>query len=69
MILLKMFAGSVKEIVVPANYNSPGQIVISGSNEGIDEAIEILKGRGAKMAVKLAVGWCFPFSSYGTGKS
>lgn len=50
---------SVKEIVVPANYNSPGQIVISGSDEGIDEAIEILKARGAKMAVKLAVGGAF----------
>jgi [acyl-carrier-protein] S-malonyltransferase len=50
---------SVKEIVVPANYNCPGQIVISGSNEGIDEAIEILKVKGAKMAVKLAVGGAF----------
>jgi [acyl-carrier-protein] S-malonyltransferase len=50
---------SVKGIVVPANYNSPGQIVISGSNEGIDEAIEILKIKGAKMAVKLAVGGAF----------
>ncbi len=50
---------SVKGIVVPANYNSPGQIVISGSNEGIDEAIETLKIKGAKMAVKLAVGGAF----------
>jgi len=50
---------SVKEIVVPANYNSPGQIVISGSNEGIDKAIEVLKERGAKRALKLAVGGAF----------
>jgi [acyl-carrier-protein] S-malonyltransferase len=50
---------SVKGIVVPANYNCPGQIVISGSNEGIDEAIEALKAKGAKMAVKLAVGGAF----------
>jgi len=50
---------SVKEIVVPANYNSPGQIVISGSNEGIDQAIELLKQRGAKRAIKLAVGGAF----------
>lgn len=49
----------IDEIVVPANYNSPGQIVISGSNEGIDKAIEILKGKGAKMAVRLAVGGAF----------
>jgi [acyl-carrier-protein] S-malonyltransferase len=50
---------SINEIVVPANYNSPGQIVISGSIEGIDAAIEILKERGAKRALKLAVGGAF----------
>jgi [acyl-carrier-protein] S-malonyltransferase len=50
---------SVKEVVVPANYNSPGQIVISGSIEGIDKAIEILKEKGAKRAIKLAVGGAF----------
>jgi [acyl-carrier-protein] S-malonyltransferase len=50
---------SVKEIVVPANYNSPGQIVISGSNEGVDRAIEMLKEKGAKRALKLAVGGAF----------
>ena len=50
---------SIKEVVVPANYNSPGQIVISGSNEGIDKAIEILKEKGAKRAIKLSVGGAF----------
>jgi [acyl-carrier-protein] S-malonyltransferase len=50
---------SIKEIVVPANYNSPGQLVISGSNEGIDKAIEALKEKGAKRALKLAVGGAF----------
>ena len=50
---------SIKEVVVPANYNSPGQIVISGSNEGIDKAIEVLKEKGAKRALKLAVGGAF----------
>jgi [acyl-carrier-protein] S-malonyltransferase len=50
---------SVNEIVVPANYNSPGQIVISGSIEGIDKAIEILKEKGAKRAIKLSVGGAF----------
>jgi [acyl-carrier-protein] S-malonyltransferase len=49
----------IEEIVVPANYNSPGQIVISGSIEGIDKAIEILKEKGAKRAIKLAVGGAF----------
>ncbi len=50
---------SITEIVVPANYNCPGQIVISGSNEGIDKAIEILKEKGVKRAIKLAVGGAF----------
>ncbi len=45
--------------MVPANYNSPGQIVISGSNEGIDKAIEMLKEKGVKRAIKLAVGGAF----------
>jgi [acyl-carrier-protein] S-malonyltransferase len=50
---------SINGIVVPANYNSPGQIVISGSNEGIDKAIEALKAIGIKRAIKLAVGGAF----------
>jgi [acyl-carrier-protein] S-malonyltransferase len=50
---------AITDIVVPANYNSPGQIVISGSNEGIDKAIEALKEKGAKRALKLPVGGAF----------
>ena len=51
---------SIKDsIVVPANYNCPGQIVISGSIEGIDKACELLKERGAKRALKLSVGGAF----------
>ena len=50
---------SITEVVVPANYNSPGQVVISGSNEGIDKAIVILQGKGAKRALKLSVGGAF----------
>jgi [acyl-carrier-protein] S-malonyltransferase len=50
---------SINEIVVPANYNSPGQIVISGSIEGIDKAIEVLKEKGVRRAIKLAVGGAF----------
>ena len=46
-------------IVVAANYNSPGQLVISGSIEGIDKACELLKQRGAKRALKLPVGGAF----------
>lgn len=47
------------EVVVPANYNCPGQIVISGSVEGVDRACELLKEAGAKRALKLAVGGAF----------
>ncbi len=49
----------IDEIVVAANYNSPGQIVISGSVPGIDAAIEKLSALGAKRALKLAVGGAF----------
>lgn len=47
------------EGVVPANYNSPGQLVISGSIEGINEAVEKLKAAGAKRAIVLVVGGAF----------
>lgn len=57
--IVEEVCSSIDEVVVPANYNSPGQIVISGSIEGIDKAIEILKSKGARMAVKLAVGGAF----------
>jgi [acyl-carrier-protein] S-malonyltransferase len=59
--IVEEVCASIKEIVVPANYNSPGQIVISGSNEGIDKAIELLEEKGAKRAIKLAV--CGAFHS------
>jgi [acyl-carrier-protein] S-malonyltransferase len=49
----------ISAVVVPANYNSPGQIVISGSIEGIDQAIEKLTAAGAKRAIKLSVGGAF----------
>jgi [acyl-carrier-protein] S-malonyltransferase len=47
------------EVVVCANYNSPGQIVISGSVPGIDKAIALLTEKGAKRAMKLMVGGAF----------
>ena len=49
----------IPEVVVPANYNSPGQIVISGSMAGIDNAVEKLTEMGAKRAIKLTVGGAF----------
>ncbi|RAI98447.1 [acyl-carrier-protein] S-malonyltransferase [Chitinophaga skermanii] len=52
-------AGITGEIVVAANYNCPGQLVISGSNAGIDIACEQMKAAGAKRALKLPVGGAF----------
>ncbi len=49
----------IEEIVVPANYNTLGQIVISGSMAGIDAAVEALKSAGAKRAIVLQVGGAF----------
>lgn len=57
--IVEEVCAGIDAVVVPANYNSPGQIVISGSNEGIDKAIELLKAKGAKRALKLAVGGAF----------
>lgn len=49
----------IDEVVVCANYNSPGQLVISGTNAGIDIACEKLTALGAKRALKLPVGGAF----------
>ncbi|MEN0053029.1 MAG: ACP S-malonyltransferase [Mucilaginibacter sp.] len=49
----------ITEVVVTANYNCPGQLVISGSIAGIDEACEKLLAAGAKRALKLKVGGAF----------
>jgi [acyl-carrier-protein] S-malonyltransferase len=49
----------IADVVVPANYNCPGQLVISGSIEGIDKACALLTEKGAKRAIKLPVGGAF----------
>ncbi|TYR37088.1 ACP S-malonyltransferase [Sphingobacterium phlebotomi] len=49
----------VEDIVVAANYNCPGQLVISGSIEGVDKACVLLTEVGAKRALKLNVGGAF----------
>lgn len=46
-------------VVVPANYNCPGQLVISGSIEGVNKACELLKEAGARRALVLPVGGAF----------
>jgi [acyl-carrier-protein] S-malonyltransferase len=50
---------SIHDVVVAANYNCPGQLVISGTNEGVNTACEILKEKGAKRALPLPVGGAF----------
>lgn len=52
-------AGITDEIVVPANYNCPGQLVISGSIAGIEKGCEAMKAAGAKRALVLQVGGAF----------
>jgi [acyl-carrier-protein] S-malonyltransferase len=55
----KICAEIKDEIVVPANYNAPGQLVISGSVAGIDIAMEKLKAAGVRRVIKLPVGGAF----------
>ena len=50
---------SINGVVVPANYNCPGQLVISGSNEAIAEACQKLTDTGARRALQLPVGGAF----------
>ena len=50
---------SITDIVVPANYNCPGQLVISGTVEGVEKATEKLKEAGAKRVLPLKVGGAF----------
>ncbi|MCD6346102.1 MAG: ACP S-malonyltransferase [Bacteroidales bacterium] len=57
--IVEHICSKISEVVVPANYNTIGQIVISGSHIGIDKAIELLKEKGAKRAIKLPVGGAF----------
>ncbi|MNK38112.1 Malonyl CoA-acyl carrier protein transacylase [compost metagenome] len=57
--VVEQICAEIEEVVVPANYNCPGQLVISGSIEGIDKACEQLTAAGAKRALKLNVGGAF----------
>ena len=67
--IVEKVCGEIEEAVVPANYNCPGQIVISGSNEGIEKACEALKKAGAKRALPLPVGGGFHSSMMESAKA
>ncbi|TDO20036.1 ACP S-malonyltransferase [Pedobacter duraquae] len=57
--VVEKICAEIEEVVVAANYNCPGQLVISGSIPGIDEACSRLTAAGAKRALKLNVGGAF----------
>ncbi len=57
--IVESVCAEIDEVVVAANYNCPGQLVISGSISGIDKAIEKLTAVGARRALKLEVGGAF----------
>ena len=57
--IVEQVCASIDEVVVAANYNCPGQLVISGSNEGIELACIALTEKGARRALKLPVGGAF----------
>ncbi len=57
--IVEEVCAEIDDVVVPANYNCPGQLVISGSIGGIDKACALLTEKGAKRALKLPVGGAF----------
>ena len=57
--IVEKVCADIDKIVVPANYNCPGQLVISGSVDGINEAVEKLNEAGARKVVVLKVGGAF----------
>ncbi|MCB0579068.1 MAG: ACP S-malonyltransferase [Phaeodactylibacter sp.] len=57
--VVEKICGEIGEMVVPANYNSPGQLVISGTVSAVGKAVEKLQEAGARRAVILPVGGAF----------
>jgi [acyl-carrier-protein] S-malonyltransferase len=57
--VVEQVCAEVDGVVVPANYNCPGQLVISGAVEAVNQACELLKAKGAKRALVLPVGGAF----------
>lgn len=56
---VEKICAQIEDVVVPANYNCPGQLVISGTVEGVNKACELLKQAGAKRAIVLNVAGAF----------
>ena len=58
-VVVEETCAAIDGVVVAANYNCPGQLVISGEVKSVEQACEILKEKGAKMAIILPVGGAF----------
>ena len=57
--VIERICAEIEGVVVPANFNSPGQVVISGEKEAVDKACEMCKAAGAKRALPLPVSGAF----------
>ena len=57
--IVESVCNEIEGVVNPANYNCPGQLVISGEVEAVNKACELLKERGARRALVLPVGGAF----------
>ncbi len=57
--VVEQICAEIDEVVVPANYNSPGQLVVSGTIRGVELAVEKAREAGARKAVQLQVGGAF----------
>ena len=67
--IVEQICEEINEVVVAANYNCPGQLVISGTYKGIDLACEKLTEAGARRALKLPVGGAFHSPLMGSAKN
>jgi [acyl-carrier-protein] S-malonyltransferase len=67
-VVVEETCAAIDGVVVAANYNCPGQLVISGEVKSVEQACEILKEKGAKMAIILPVGGSFSLTNDGASK-
>jgi [acyl-carrier-protein] S-malonyltransferase len=64
--IVERICNETEGVVVAANYNCPGQLVISGEIEAVNKACEALKAAGAKRALIITSWWCISFTIDGT---
>lgn len=67
--VVEQACAQIDEMVIPANYNCPGQLVISGSVKGVEEAVELLNDLGARRAIILPVNGAFHSPFMASAKS